>query len=238
MVVYDRSTSTDIEVIDQWDNGFGWLAHPDELGLRVSHAIQGDDGVWVFDPLEAPGVHDHLDEFGSVAGITVQSRFHGRDAAAFAERYDIPVHLPGWMDRVADRVDAKLERFGAPPGGWIELGTSGILTRTIDPVTFWPEMIVYRPADGTLRSADMLNNGITVGKERVACHFPHRLAPPRKPFEDIEPERLLCGHGEGVFDDAAGALEYTLDHARRLLPRAAVRQALPALIAFIAAQRG
>lgn len=230
MLFYDRSTSTEIEVIDQWENGFGWFAHPDEVGLRASHAIRGEDGVWVFDPLEAPGVHDRLDELGSVAGIVVQCQFHGRDAAAFSEHYDVPVYLPVWNDRVAERVDAPTERFRAPPGESVELGASGIMMRTVDPLTFYQEPIVYRPTDGTLRTADMLNTLGGVGNERISWLFPHRFAPPREPFADIEPERILVGHGEGVFEDATDALEYTLANARRLLPQATLLHALPLMI--------
>lgn len=73
MLVYNRSTSTDIEVIDRWENGFGWFAHPDEFGLPASHVIKGDDGVWLFDPICAPGARDHVEELGTVAG----SRFKG-----------------------------------------------------------------------------------------------------------------------------------------------------------------
>lgn len=238
MVFLDRSTSTEMEVIDQWKNGFGWFSHPDELGMRASHAIRGEDGVWVFDPLEAPGVHDRLAELGTVVGIAVQSNFHARDAASFAERYDVPVYLPVWMDRVAERIDTPIERFPAPPGESVEMGTSGMMIRTIDPVTFWREAIVYRPTDGTLRIADMIFNAMQVGNERLAYHYFHRFAPPREPFADLDPERILLGHGEGVFHDAAGALDYTLDNARRHLPRATLRQGLPQLIGFIEGLRG
>lgn len=236
--MFDRSASTEIEVIDRWDDGFGWFAHPDEPGIRASHAIRGEDGVWVFDPIDAPGVHDRLDELGTIAGIAVQGKFHARDAGAFAERYDVPIHLPEWMDRVADRVKAPTERFPAPPGEWVDLRASGMKMRTIDPLTFWREALVYRPVDGTLRIADMLINGLTVGDERITCHFAHRFAPPREPFANLDLERLLFGHGQGVFEDASGALEYTLANARRYLPRSALSQALPLLIAFIDAQRG
>lgn len=236
MLFYDRSAPTDFEVIDQWENGFGWFAHPDEVGSRASHAIRGEDGVWVFDPLEAPGIHDRLDELGTVAGIVVQCDFHGRDTAAFAERYDVAVHLPEWMDRAAARVEAPTQRFPAPPGEWVELGTSGITLRTIDPLTFHRETIVYRPADGTLRSADMLNTLGVIGDERVSWLFPHRFAPPREPFADLEPERILVGHGEGVFDNAAEALEYTLANARRFLPQATLLHALPLLVGMVDAR--
>lgn len=229
MVMYDRSTSSEIEVIDRWENGFGWVAHPDEPTMRASHAIRGADGVWVFDPIDAPGIHGHLNDLGTIAGIAVQSNFHTRDAATFSQRYDVSIHLPVWMDRVAERVDAQTERFRAPPGELVELGGSGIMMRTIDPLTFSREAIVYRLTDGTLRIPDMVFTALTVGRERLSYDFAHRLAPPREPLADLDPERILVGHGEGVFDDAAGALEYTMDNARRLLPRAALKQALPPL---------
>lgn len=239
MLVYERSPSTEIEVIDRWKNGFGWFAHPNEFGSRASHAIQGEDGVWVFDPLEAPGIHDRVDELGTVTGVVVQGNFHGRDAVSFSEHYDVPVHLPIWMDRVADRVEAQTERFQAPTGEWLELGASGMMVRTIDPLTFMREAIVYRPADGTLRIADMLNTlGGFIGNEQITCTFLHRFAPPREPFADLDVERILVGHGEGVFDDAAAALEYTLANARRHLPSSTLKQALPLLIAMIDARLG
>lgn len=236
MLMYDRSTSTEIEVIDRWENGFGWFAHPDELGSRASHAIQGEDGVWVFDPVDGAGVDDHLDDLGTVAGIVVQCQYHARDAASFSERYDVPVHLPEWMDRAAERVEAPTERFEAPPGEWVELGASGIMMKTIDPLTFYQEPIVYRPDDGTLRIADMFLTGALVGNERITMAIPHRFAPPREPFADLDPERILVGHGEGIFEDASEALEYTLDNARRLLPRSALKQTLPLLIGMTEAR--
>lgn len=54
MPMYDRSQSDGFQVIDEWGTGVGWLAHPNEDGQRVSHAVVGDDGIWVFDPLDAP----------------------------------------------------------------------------------------------------------------------------------------------------------------------------------------
>lgn len=77
------------------------------------------DGI---DALETPGVHDHLDELGTVERIVVQCQNHARDAAIFSERYTVPVHLPVWMNRAANRFEAQTERFQAPSGEWVELG--------------------------------------------------------------------------------------------------------------------
>lgn len=99
--------------------------------------------------------------------------------------------------------------------------------RTIDPPTAWRELIAVLAADNTLRAPDMLSTPerVTVGDERLACSLVHRLAPPRGPFADRQPERVLVGHGEGVTEDAAAALVSSLDTARPRLPRALVSQA-------------
>lgn len=52
MPIFDRSASRGIKMIDRGADGVGWMAHPEEDAQRASHAIRGDDGVWVFDPLD------------------------------------------------------------------------------------------------------------------------------------------------------------------------------------------
>lgn len=44
MTTYDRSPSVGYRLIDDFDGGVGWLAHPDEDGQRASHAVVGDEG--------------------------------------------------------------------------------------------------------------------------------------------------------------------------------------------------
>lgn len=142
------------------------------------------------------------------------------------------------MTRVADELDVATETYTAPAGELVEIGESDIWVRTIDPATAWRELLVYRPTDGTLRIADMLLNIpiMKVGDERIGCHFFHRFAPPREAFADIDPERLLLGHGEGIFDDAAASLEYTLSNARRNVPRALPRQGPVQILGYLAAK--
>lgn len=218
MPVYDRSPAEDVRVIDRWEAGVGWLAHPDETGRRASHAIRADDGVWIVDPLDAPGVDDLVDGLGEVAGVAVLNSYHARDAGAFATRYDVAVHVPRWMDRVEQRVDAPIERYERTPGD------SGLRIYRFDPLPTWREAVAYRPADGTLIVPDLLGTGpgYTVGGERVGVVLSHRPVPPRETLGELDPERILFGHGEGVFEDASGALEDALDGARRRFPRALV----------------
>ena len=54
--MYDREDSNGYRVVDEWADGVGWQAHPEEGGLRTSHAIHTAEGVWLLDPLDAPGV--------------------------------------------------------------------------------------------------------------------------------------------------------------------------------------
>ncbi|AEH36871.1 hypothetical protein [Halopiger xanaduensis] len=233
MGTYDRSPSTGYRLVDEFDGGFGWFAHPDEAGLRASHAIVGtgetgtaasdatsdaDGDVWLFDPLEAPGIDDEIESLGDVAGVVVCSDYHARDAGAFARRFDVPVYVPAWLERVPERVDAPLEFVDG------ELGTSGFALRESRPMPGWREAIAHRRADATLYVPDLLGTAppYITGDERLAVYLLCRLRPPTAAFEGIAPERILLGHGFGVFDDAAAVLADALGTARRGFPRALV----------------
>lgn len=220
MPVYERSPATDIEVLHRWDGGCSWLAHPNEEGARASHAVTADDGVWVIDPVDAPGMDAVLDDLGEVVGVAVLCSHHARDAGTIANRYDVSVHVPQWMERVADRVDARIERYEST------FGESGFRITRIEPLSMWQEAIAYRESDGTLMIPDLLGTGpgYTVAGERLGVVLSHRLWPPRKTLSGLEPDRILLGHGEGVFDDASLALADALAGARKRFPRAIVTQ--------------
>lgn len=216
MPAFDRAPATDPEFVEEYERGVGWLAHPEETGRRASHAVAGDDGVWVLDPLDAPGVDDRVADLGDVAGVAVLSDYHVRDAAAVAERHDVPVTVPAWLDRAAALVDGPVERATD------ELGDSGLRLRQCAPVPAWNEAVAYRESDGTLYVPDALGTGPTflAGGERLGVYLLVRLAPPRATFADVSPERVLVGHGTGVFEDADAALADALAGARRRFPAA------------------
>lgn len=217
MTMYERDAPPRPLVVDEWDEGFGWIAHPDEDARRASHAVRGDDGgVWLLDPLDAPGLERVLGGLGDVEGVVTLSSYHTRDAAEFADRYDVPVYVPDWFDGVASNLDAPIERFSD------EVGTSGFTVRQADPFPTWREAVLWRESDATLYTADLLSALplYRVGDERIAPYLLCRFFPPRDLFDDLEPDRIICGHGTGVFEDATTALDDALTNARRGLPRA------------------
>lgn len=234
MSAYERSSPTGLEVIDEWDGGVGWLPHPDEDGRRACHALRGSNGgVWLFDPLDAPGVHELVRDLGPVVGVAVCSNWHARDAGAFARRYDVPVYLPRWMNRIEARADAEIRRYDG------ELGDSGFRIGRLDPLPGWREAVAYREGDGTLYVPDVMSSakGTPVGEERVGLFLTARLFPPREAFAAFDPERILFGHGEGCFEEASAALDRALDGSRRRFPRALLRNGPEQLRALVGAVR-
>jgi hypothetical protein len=213
--------------IDRWDGGVGWIAYPDEGMQRASHVLGAGDEAWVVDPVDAPGVDDLVESVGDVAGVVVCLDRHKRDAAAVARRHDVPVYVPDWMTGVASELDTPTERFGR------DLADTGyravtVLDRSFPP---WQEAALYNEEDGTIVVPEAVGTAsfFRAPGERLGVHPMLRPLPPKRAFAGIEPERVLVGHGDGVFDDAATALHDALDNARARLPGAyasAVRELL------------
>lgn len=211
MPMYAQGEPTECHPIDRFENGIGWIAHPEEDGWRASHAIRGENGVWVIDPLDAPGVDDLLAELGEVTGVAVLSDYHARDASVIAERHSVSVHVPRWMDRAAARITAPVERCA-----W-SLGDSGFGIQRFVPFPGWSEALAYRESDQTLYVPETLGTAplYTVGAEQLGVYFLCRLVPPLSLLTDTSPERILVGHGEGIFENAKTALLDALNGARR-----------------------
>lgn len=227
---------TGFREIDRWEAGVGWIAHPEETMRRASHALATEEGVWLVDPLDAPGVEDLIAEFGDVAGVVVLSNYHRRDADVFARRHDVAVHVPAEMDDgVADDLAVPVERVavGDRLGGYelVEVATGSVLGAE------WDEFGLY---DGeTLVVGESVGRApyFRVGDERLGVMLLRRLNPPREALADLEPERVLSGHGAGVDEDAAAALSEAMATSRRRFPRALVENGLRQVRAVVAAQR-
>ncbi|AWB28631.1 hypothetical protein HARCEL1_04515 [Halococcoides cellulosivorans] len=205
-------------MVDRTPRSLGWQSHPHETGRRTSHAIRGPDGVWIVDPLDAPGIDATIESLGEIAGVAVCSNLHTRDAARFAERYDVPVTVPEWLDLTAD-LDVPIERVTDRIGPWP--------VRRV-PVPGWDESILIAHDGATLYVPDVLGPGAiySVGPERIGLYPFARLRPPHASFADLDPERIVFGHGTAITDDPSGALETAFDGARRRIPRAIVENGL------------
>ncbi len=227
--------ATGYREVDRWPGGVGWIAHPEETMRRASHALATDDGVYVVDPVDAPGVDDLLAEVGEVAGVVVLSNFHRRDAAAVAGRHGVAVHVPETMTDLAGDLPAPVELVepGATLGGYelvpVDVGTP------VGPD--WHEYALY---DGeTLVVGESVGCApyMRVGDERLGVMTLRRLDPPTEALADLEPDRVLSGHGSGVLEDGDEALAEALDGARRRLPRALVENGLSQVRTVLAAMR-
>jgi hypothetical protein len=183
--------------VDEQEWGFGWIA-PERPQLRLtSHALLAEGGVWVVDPLEGDGVEGRIRALGEPAGVIQLLDRHTRDCAAFARKLGVPQHVVPFVD---------FGPFEAIP----------LVQRS-----HWQEAALWWPERGVLVCADAFGtvpHYFALGGERIGVHPLLRLTPPRR-LADLEPEHVLCGHGEGVHEHAAGAVLEALAHARRRLPR-------------------
>ena len=219
------SGETALREIDTYGDGVGWIAYPEEGMQRASHAMAtggtdegrtGDADVWVIDPVDAPGVDDLLAQYGTVAGVICCLDRHLRDSDEFASRHDVAVHLPAWMDGVEEKLSAPVERFEGTVGS-TDIRSITVLNRDVPP---WQEAGLF---DGeTLYVAESVGTAeyFRAGDEQLGIHPMLRLFPPRQVFDDVRPERVIAGHGEGVHNEAARALREALASSRRKAPRA------------------
>ncbi|WP_135825997.1 MBL fold metallo-hydrolase [Halorussus ruber] len=213
MPLKKTQSATEFEEIDRWEEGVGWIAHPDETMLRASHAIDTDEGVWVVDPVDAEGIDDLFAEFGDVAGVVVLLNRHYRDADEIAQRHDVPVYVPAWFDRVPE-MTAPLRRFDTTLPG-----TDYRVLNVADSFG-WEEAALYDEDSGTLVVGESVGNApyFTTPGERIGVHPMMRLTPPSV-LRGLRPERVLVGHGRGATENAADALEDALRRSRRRTPK-------------------
>jgi len=200
--------------IDEWVGGTGWMAYPDENLQRASHALDGEDGLYLVDPVTFDGIEEFLSGHGEVAGIVVLLNRHKRDAADLANRFEVPAYVPAFMDDVRRDLAAPVEPIdGELPG--TEYAVSTVIDNFL-----WKEAALYGQDSGTLVVPETVGTGefFRTSDERLGVHPGLRLNPPKK-LARFRPERVLVGHGEGVFEDAAAALDDALSGSRKRAPR-------------------
>lgn len=209
-----------LTVVDRFDGGVGWIAYPDEPMRRASHALAvpnggGDTDVWVIDPVDAPGLDDLLDEYGEVAGVVCCLDRHIRDAATIATRHGVSVAIPEWMTGVATGIDAPVRLLGDRLPGTeyrtIRLRDSSV-PRWQEVGLFDGETLVVPESVGT-------TDFYCAPGERLGVHPLLRPIPPTEALAGLDPDRILVGHGAGVFENASVAVSDALAGSRRTAPR-------------------
>jgi hypothetical protein len=179
--------------VDEYDQGFGWIQQ--EFLQRTSHALVVGGRVWLTDPVDTPELEERVRGLGEPAGVLQLLDRHERGCAAWAARLGVP-HLRAW------------ESVGGTPFEALRVRDN----------RFWREVALWEPGSRTLVCADALG---TVGYfrapgEAIGFHPLVRLKPPRT-LAGVEPQRILCGHGAGVHENAAPALAEAVRTARRRL---------------------
>jgi hypothetical protein len=184
------------EPADEWRGGFGWSQV--EFMRRTSHALLVDGRVWLIDPVDTPELDERVRALGEPAGVLQLLDRHERGCAAWAERLGVS-HLRAW------------ESVGAAP----------FEVLAVRHRRWWHEVALWEPIARTLVCADALGTVayFCASGERIGVHPLVRPFPPRA-LALVTPERILCGHGAGVHEDATSALQEALQTARRRLPAA------------------
>jgi len=187
-----------VRLCDETEWGFGWLQ--EERLQRTSHALRAEGRVWLFDPVDSPGVEERIRALGEPAGVIQLLDRHGRDCAALAERLGVPLH--------------EMPFDGVPGAPFVPVP---IVQRRL-----WREVALWWPEEKVLLCGDALGTVryFVAPGELLGVHPLLRVTPP-KALARFAPRHVLCGHGEGVHgDEAAPALAEALTTARRRLPRA------------------
>jgi hypothetical protein len=219
----------------RWEGGVEWLVHPEETMERASQALATDEGVYLVDPLDAPGIDDLVAEFGEVAGVVLLSNHHTRDAGLFARRHDVPVYAAEDVpnDEIPD-LAVPIERVavGETLGDYelLEVATGTALGAP------WYEYALWNGE--TLRVGESVGTAsyMRVGDERLGVMTLRRLDPPTA-LRGLDPERVLSGHGPGLEEDATAALETAIANAKDDFPKALLQNGLDQARTVLAAIR-
>jgi hypothetical protein len=189
-----------LRTIEENALGLSWVI--EEPMARASHALVDDGRVWLIDPVDDGVAVERAAALGEVTAVLQLLDRHGRDSAALAERFGVPLHvvpreLPDTPFEVLEMVSKRL---------WREVAL------------WWPQRnaLVVPESVGTSRM-------FTADHGTVGVHIGLRLLPPRR-LAGFAPEHLLVGHGPPLHGDDIGvALRTALDRSRKDLPRALVK---------------
>jgi hypothetical protein len=188
-----------VRFCDELEVGFGWIVDG-ELMERCSHALVAGGRVWVIDPVDGEGVEQRIRTAGDPAGVIQLLDRHNRDSRALADRLGVPHH-----EVPVELIAGAPFEFLVVRKGWR-----------------WREVALWWPARRVLVCADALGTAayFLARDERLAVHPFLRLIPPRRRLGNVQPDVVLCGHGEGILSGAAPLFHEALSTARRRIPSA------------------
>ena len=187
---------TELSFCDEIEGSFGWQV--DERMQRTSHALAGEDGVWIFDPIAWGPALERISTLGKPSGVVQLLDRHKRDCAEVATLLGVP-------------------HFAVP-----DHELPGLELIAVVDFRFWHEVAVWVPRPQALVCADAVGTApyFRARDEPLGVHPLLRLKPPRV-LGRYEPQHVLCGHGAGVHGPGTpAALRDALTTARRRLPRA------------------
>jgi len=186
-----------VRFVDEIGFAFGWIALEPRFMQRASHAVVSDGRVWVIDPVADERTLERARELGDPAGVVQLLDRHGRDCRAVAEQLGVPHY------EVPEQPPAEAP-FEILP----------LLRRR-----WWHEVALWYPEQRTLVCADAVGTAqyYRAAGERLGVSPLLRLTPPRQLLA-VEPDHVLVGHGEGIHEDAAAALQEAVRLARRRTP--------------------
>ena len=179
-----------MEVVDQFDGGFGWLA--DEFLQRCSHALVADGDVWLVDPVD----DELVSRAGNPTGVIQLLDRHNRDCAAIAARFGVPHHvvprqpigpfefLPvresrrwrevalWWQERRVLVCADALGTVGYFRAGGERLGVHPLLRLRPPPFDVRPDAILCGHGPGVFDGADaVLREALSTSRRRIPKQF-------------------------------------------------------------------
>lgn len=193
-----------VRPVDETEFGLGWIEPAPKA--RTSHAIVEGGRVWLVDPIEPGVLEERVLALGEPAGVIQLLDRHARDSESIAARLGVPLH-------VVPR----------------ELPSTPFELRPVLRNRFWQEAALWWPERRVLVCADALGTipFFRAGKEPIGVHPLLRFVPPRI-FHGLDPAHVLVGHGRGLHEGAAQAVEDAVRQARRRIPRWVL--GLPAIV--------
>ena len=193
--------------------GFGWIAYPGEFMRRSSTALAHDGRVWLVDPVAMTGIEEEIDALGTVAGVILTVGWHDRDGRWFADRYRVPLYVPGNLTGAPSGSPVVRVGGGLPdsPLRLVPCGARGALRHVQECAVWWPDR-------GVLVTGDSLGTASYFSDAGALGMHPIRRASPPVELAGLPVQRLYLGHGTGlVGDDVAGEVARVIHAARREL---------------------